>query len=122
MRTQVRPSTLDSYERNVRRHLAPRIGHVPLQRLTGDQLDALYAQLARDGRRDGHGLSAQTVLYLHRTLAKALGDAVTWGLVTRNAVAAAKPPRRGHNRAAMRTWTAPQLHAFLQSRENERLY
>lgn len=122
MRSRVRPSTFDSYSRNVRRHLVPKLGNVLLQRLTGDQLNALYAELLTDGRHDGKPLSARTVRYVHAIARMALSDAVRWELVTRNVSERADPPKQARNREAMRTWTAPQLRAFLASRGEDRLY
>lgn len=122
MQTQVQQSTLESYARNVRGHVLPQLGPVPLQRLTGDQLSTLYAQLLIDGRRDGQGLAPRTVRYTHAIVRRALSDAVQSGLLTRNPADRAKPPRQAPNRDAMRTWTAAELRAFLQSRADDRLY
>ena len=43
MQSQVRPSTWDSYCRLMEIHVIPRIGQIPLQQLTADHLDRLYA-------------------------------------------------------------------------------
>ena len=71
------PSTVASYRKNVRLHIAPRIGTVPLASLTAVRLDQLYRELERDGRADhktGEGLSARTVRYIHTTISGALRD------------------------------------------------
>lgn len=60
--------------------------------------------------------------YLHAIVRRALADAVEWGLITRNPAAKARPPKAARNREAMRTWTAPQLRAFLEGRADDRLY
>lgn len=122
MRTQVRPSTLDAYQRSVHRHLVPRLGHISLQRLTADQLDAAYGDMLTTGRRDGKGLAPKSVRNLHLILHRALADAVDWGLVTRNVADKARPPKQTQNRDAMRTWTAGQLREFLQLQREDRLY
>lgn len=71
-RAQLRPSTFDSYERNIRLHVLPLMGNVPLQRLTPEELDGLYGQLLFGGRRDGRvGLSHKTVRYIDGILHKA---------------------------------------------------
>ena len=41
----------------VDRYIVPRIGGVPLQKLTSPMLNGLYAELERSGRRKGKGLS-----------------------------------------------------------------
>ena len=39
-------------------HIAPHIGSVKLQKLSGSQINALYAKLAEEGKKDGKtGLS-----------------------------------------------------------------
>jgi Phage integrase, N-terminal SAM-like domain/Phage integrase family len=55
IRSTVRPSTWESYERNIRRHLVPRLGHLPLQRLGPEHLNATYAELLQGGRLAGPG-------------------------------------------------------------------
>jgi integrase len=46
VRASLRPGTWRSYERNVRTALVPRLGDVPLQRLTPVRLNAMYAGAA----------------------------------------------------------------------------
>jgi hypothetical protein len=58
VKSTIRPITYDSYVQHVECHVAPHIGTVKLQRLTGSRVNALYAKLAETGRRDGKtGLS-----------------------------------------------------------------
>jgi integrase len=123
MRTQVRPSTWASYAGHVRTYLIPRLGHVPVQRVTADQLTALYGDLLAGGGRDGGALAARTVRYIAQTVRRALRDAEDAGLVPRNVAEKARPPKADtRNRETMRTWTPQQLRAFLASRGDDRLY
>jgi Phage integrase, N-terminal SAM-like domain len=46
------PSTKSSYAKNVRLHIKPQLGQIPLARLTGTKISALYRDLERDGRQD----------------------------------------------------------------------
>jgi Phage integrase, N-terminal SAM-like domain/Arm DNA-binding domain len=79
IRNTIRASTFESYERNIRRHLVPRIGHVPLQRLGPEDLNRAYAELLDGGRLDGQGgLSVRSVRYLHTIVHRSLRDAVRW--------------------------------------------
>ena len=49
------------------------------------QIDDFYATLLQQGRADGKGgLSAKSVLYIHRVLNEALGHAVQKGLLVKN--------------------------------------
>jgi integrase len=121
------PSTVASYKKNIRLHIKPSIGTVPLVRLTAIQLDGLYRKLEASGRADrkaGAGLSPRTVLYVHTIISAALRDAVEAGLLSRNPAAKAHPPTVKQARAPeMHPWTAGQLAAFLGwSREHSDLH
>jgi integrase len=125
IRGSLEPSTLESYERNVRNHLLPTLGAIRLQALTPDHLSDLYATLAESGRVDGRGgLSARTVQYCHTILHRALGDAVRRGSVVRNVAdyALVPAPRRKRRHAEMTTWTAREVATFLEATSSDRLY
>jgi integrase len=124
-KAQLRASTFDSYRRNIEIHVAPAIGAVPLQRLTPEHLDALYAELLTSGRRNGNGggLSVKTVRNIHTMLHKALADAARKGTVPRNVAALADPPRLSSApRPEMMVWDADQLRRFLEEIAGHRLY
>jgi integrase len=121
IRNTIRQSTYESYERNIRRHLVPRLGHHLLQRLGPEHLNTLYADLERTGRLDGSGgLSRRSVQYLHIIVHRSLRDAVRWGKVTRNVADAADPPK-GKASKEMTVWTAEQLRAFLDLLRGDKL-
>ena len=82
----VRQRTYERYESIVRVHIKPSIGRVTLKALTPAHARALYRQ-----KLDA-GLSPRTVNYVHVTLHKALSQAMSDGLVPRNA-AQVKAPR-----------------------------
>jgi integrase len=124
-RGQLRASTFDSYARNVRNHVVPRIGSIPLQRLTAEDLDGFYADLLADGRRNGSGggLSPKSVRYIHGIVRKALADALRKGSVTRNVADLADPPKPSASRkSVLHAWTAAQLRQFLDEIASHRLY
>jgi integrase len=76
-------------------------------------LNRLYAQLLKDGRKDGNGgLSPRTVILVHSTIHKALATAVKQRLLQRNPADDAERPGQAH-RPEMRVWTAAQLRSFL---------
>ena len=118
----IRLTTYRSYVQHVTWHIVPHLGEVPLQSLSGAQINALYARLAASGRRGGKsGLAALTIRHVHAVLHRALKDAVRWGVLARNPIAAADPPRLAHARE-MRTWSAEQLAAFLAFTHDDRLH
>lgn len=124
MRSQVKPSTWDSYMRNLRLHVLPRVGHRALQDLTPSILNTLYAELMESGRRNGTpgGLSTKTVRYVHATVHKALADAVDAGLLQANPADRARPPKpRAAAPIEMRVWNAEHLATFLAHLVGHRL-
>lgn len=118
----VRPWTFRGYENVVRNHISPRIGHVPLQKLTRTDIKAMYADLRTNGyakgKKKGTGLSEKSVHNIHICLRAALNDAVADGLLRANpASGALKPPSGDHE---MVTWTREELTAFLEFIKPER--
>ncbi len=112
----VRPSTHHSYDRNMRVHVIPAIGDVPLQSVDGGTLNRLYADLlatGNKGHRAGEGLAPRSVAYIHTVIHRAFKDAVRWSRLTRNPADAADPPKPSSAHAAMVTWTADEVADFL---------
>jgi integrase len=114
IRSTVRPSTYDSYARNIRIHVSTKpIAAVPAQRVQAPMLNALYAELlAGEHRRP---LSPRTVVYIHTILHRAFRDAVRWNLLARNPSDLAAAPRaRPAEQVRERTWTSAEVARFLQ--------
>lgn len=125
---ELRPSTLNSYSRNLRLHVLPALGNAPLQSLDASTLTQHYQRLVAGGRKDhrtGTGLSTTTVRYIHTILRSALQTAYEWDLVPRNVADRAKPPKpraRGDRHIQINTWSSATLAGFLRSTESERLH
>ncbi len=111
------PSTMASYRKNVRLHIKPKLGAVPLVKLTGTKITTLYGELETSGRQDhksGTRLSARTVRYIHTILKAALREAVAQGLIATNPADKAHPPAaREAKGPEIRPWNARQLATFL---------
>lgn len=115
IRSSLRPLTFESYAANVRIHMVPALGSVPLQRLTPPMLNSLYADL-------GACLAPRTIRYIHAILRRALADAVKWNRLVRSPADAADPPSpRAARQATMKTWSATELQAFLNATRDDRL-
>jgi integrase len=71
--------TFDRYEELLRLHVSKHIGAMPIQRVRATHLQALYATLQRET-----GLSARTVLHVHRVIHRMLRHAAQWGTVHQN--------------------------------------
>ncbi len=115
-RASLKPSTFDTYERAVRLHVIPAIGHVRLQNIGPEHLDALYADML------AAGAARKSVRNVHAILHKALRDAMRKDLVIRNVADAADAPRQprpGENE--MKTWTAEQVKEFFAAIKDHRL-
>jgi integrase len=116
----IKPSTFESYRRNVRLHVAGRpIGRRQLQDLDGSDLNALYAQLV-SGDDQHRKLSARSVAYVSTILHRAFRDAVKWQAIVRNPVEASDPPKPS-SKPEMATWRATELAMFLSGTAEDRL-
>ena len=121
----VRPATHYSYARNLRLHVLPYIGTVPMVAIDAGTLNGLYARLLAEGRKDfeGGGLSPRSVRYVHTILHRVFKDAVKWGRLVRNPSDAADPPRSVASGAPeTTTWTADELRRFLDGVADDRVY
>ncbi|MHB0981030.1 MAG: tyrosine-type recombinase/integrase [Thermoleophilia bacterium] len=121
-------TTYVNYAGIVTNHLVPRVGDIPLQKLTSGQVKAAYADLARSGhcrstKEDPKGLSPKSIRHVHTTLHRALNDAMEWQYVAQNVADGkrVKPPKLNGG-PRMSVWTAAQLQTFLASTSEERLF
>ncbi len=108
-----------NYGAVLRTYVLPRIGAVRLADLTPQRVQALYVELLEGGKRDGSPLSARSVLQVHRTLHRALGDAVRWRLLTRNPAHGVRPPRV--EQKEMTAWSPEDARTFLVATASDRL-
>ncbi len=118
----VKRGTIAGYRADVERYIVPRIGGLRLQSLRPAILSKLYRELAASGGEDGRPLSASTVAHVHRTLRKALTDAVqVEQVLATNPAARAKLPRAPRGEPGT-IWTPAQLAIFLQQAARHRLF
>jgi integrase len=92
--TTLRARTVARYRTLLAHHVRPDLGPRPLTQLQPLEIQATYDRLAVSGRKDGKpgGLAPQHILAVHRCLHRALEQAVTWRLISRNAAKDATPP------------------------------
>lgn len=110
---KVRPMTLRGYEQIVRTHLVPGLGHHKLGKLSPQHVQELL------NAKSAAGLSPRTVHHVRAVLRQALGQAVKWGLVSRNVAALVDPPRAVRHEPAF--LTPAQARAFLDAVRDDRL-
>jgi integrase len=124
IRRTVKQTTWSAYEGEMRRHVIPRIGHIPLAKVTGRDLDRMYVALLDGGRLDGTGgLSPKSVRSIATTLGKALNDAERTRLIARSPRRDSTPPKpQKGNRATELSWGRDEMRTFLRSWEGTPLY
>ena len=89
VRDTVRQRTYERYESIVRVNLVPSFGTVKLKALSPAHVRGFYRDLL------DAGFAPRTVLHVHRTLSKALKQALYDGLIPRNAAGPVKPHSPG---------------------------
>jgi Phage integrase, N-terminal SAM-like domain len=121
MQGQVSPRSHERYAELCRKNLAPLLGGLTLTKLQPVHISAAYAKALASGRRDGSGgLSARTVIHMHRVLREALQQAVRWQILPRNPADACKPPRV--ERKPMQTYDLAQTAELLAAIRGTRFF
>ena len=122
---RVRPTTVATARNHVEAYLLPRLGDLPLRRVTPATVNKLAADLLANGRT-GYGkanaprggLSPKTVRNVIGTLHKALHDGVKWGQLPTNPADHADLP--AFTRPDLKVWEADQVRQFLRvAQEND---
>ncbi len=115
-------TTWEWYDMVCRKHIAPHLGHVPLQKLTPLAIQEFYTKKLQSGRLDGKGeaLSSNSVRHIHRVFHKALDAAVKLQLIPRNPCDAVESPKVVRKEA--RYWTPDEAAQFLKAIQADRLY
>lgn len=106
-------ATKDQYASLARTHIAPALGHLPLDRLRPSDVEGLIVRMR------GAGLSASTLRSAYTVLRAALEVAVRDGLVSRNVAAAVKRPTAERTDAVF--LTADDAQRLLVALRGERL-
>lgn len=74
----LRPSTKAGYQSNIKNHIVPNIGDVPLSQVSPAMLDDLYRSLSEKG------LSQSSIKYVHRVMSVALEHARKYHYIDSN--------------------------------------
>ena len=112
----LKPLTLDSYQRQIRLNVIPFLGKVQLSSLTAPQIQRLYKDLQR-GKNKKAPLSPKTIKNLHGVLHKALKQAVTIGYIRTNPADAVVVPRV--IKSEIKPLDGNEIDAFMSAVENE---
>jgi len=112
-RPTIRLSTYVKYRKLIYTYIIPALGHIRLQKLTPQQVLALYR------RKEKEGLSPKTINSIHGVLHKALDNAVRWNLISRNVCDLVSPPRIV--KREIQTLTMKQTRDLVQAAHGHRL-
>ena len=108
--------TLQDYRYHAEKHLIPpdKLGTVLLEDLTAEDLDLLYARLAKGG------MGARGVNHVHSTARVALQRAVKKRLIPYNPARDADPPRYSTDEREYATLTREGVGAFFEAARGDR--
>ena len=112
-RVTVRPATFQSYSTIVRIHLVPTLGRVRLIDLTPQHVQRVL------NAKSAEGLSPRRVDYIRAVLRRALGQAMRWGIVTRNVATLVEPPKARKKR--VQPFSPEEARQFLDAIRGDRL-
>lgn len=79
--------TAQTYRQHIRVHFIPHLGHIPLQKLSTQDIQRMYDALTKQGRKPS------TLNSIHIALRAALNDAVRWGKLAKNPCHGVKLPK-----------------------------
>jgi integrase len=111
----VKETTYANYAYITRVHVSPAVGRVKLKSLSPTHVRGFYGEKARSG------LAAATVKKMHVVLRKALAQAVSDGLIPRNAADGVKPPRVSAPGEEIKPLDSEECAAFLEATRGEKL-
>ena len=115
VRGTVKETTYANYAYITHKHISPALGCVKLKMLTPAHVRSFYGEKARTN------LSAATVKKMHVVLRKALSQAVSDGLIPRNAADGVRPPRTSAPGEEIKPLGSEECATFLAASRGERL-
>jgi integrase len=116
-------NTYKGYERMIRVHLKPSLGHVLLSQLNVRVIQDYYTKKVLGYTKDGvkyEALSNQTVKHHHRLLSKCLNDAVDWEFVKVNVAKKAKAPEP--LKVTITTYSVQELKKLYEAAKSSEIY
>ncbi len=125
VKPRLRPKSREDYENEIYKHIIPRIGKVPLNKISVEVLQQFYTDLKQNGRlirRDiyGLGVSDRLVEGCHLRIRSALAEAVEERLIPRNPAEDCHLPQSA--RREKQVLTREELQHFLTQAKEEGYY
>ncbi|MGI9061942.1 MAG: tyrosine-type recombinase/integrase [Ktedonobacteraceae bacterium] len=109
----IRVSTYVNYRRFLDNHILPELGHLHVNKLTPQKVQAFYTKKLKEGLAPG------SVRDIHMVLHKALENAVRWRFVGRNVCDDVSPPRQVKHE--IQALTKEQAQQLLQTAQGHKL-
>jgi len=118
--------TWQGYETNIKNHIKPLLGDIPLTKLETDTLQSFYNEKRVNGRvkklKDGNnGLSENTIRLIHAPIYSALKQAVENKMIPHNVAEAVKHPKRV-KRTTVPSLRSEELTQYLGEIKSDRNY
>lgn len=107
----LRPSTLANYAWIMRKHIAPAVGPIKLEKLTPAHVRQLHSKISATG------VSARTVQLGHAVLRAMLSEAMREEYISRNVASLVRTPRV--EASDVTPWTVEETATFLQLTTDE---
>ncbi|WP_018130970.1 site-specific integrase [Effusibacillus pohliae] len=115
-KSRVRLRTYEIYERTIRLHVKPHLGHIELGKLKPQHLREFYAKLQSGDKP----LSNRYVSQIHTMIHDALETAVSWEYLPRNVADMVKAPKPEQKKFSV--WTLEEVQRFLEVARHDRFY
>lgn len=112
-----RLSTISNYKHLLGAYVMPLVGHRRLRDLNREIIEKTYAEILSSGKRDGSGVSNNTMRRVASVLSLALSDAASRNLIPHNPAQYAKVPGNSETYTdstadELEVWTEDQLQEF----------
>lgn len=116
----IKLSSLMTYEMMINTHIIPKLGKIPLNKLTPMVIQQLLNEKAKQNNRyNKRRLSPQTIQMIRAILNNALRCAVKWNFLSRNPVEATEGPRIPRSQAT--AFEEEETTRFLKAIQGHRL-
>lgn len=114
-KTSVAQSSYSTYQNNLKTHILPELGNIPLSNLKPLHIQKFYTKLLNEKK-----LNHNTVRKIHTMLVNALELAVKFDLIIKNVAKLVNPPKE--TKAEMKVWDVDEVLTFLEVAKESHLY
>lgn len=115
---RLQSTTIQGYEKNLRNHILPNLGHLRLDQLTSATLSQHFKNLGTSGRKDGKdrggALSTNTLHKVGTVLSLILESAVEDNLIAFNPMRKVKLGSVQRSQEELKVWSIEQMKLFLE--------